>query len=462
MKFKDIPGFPGYKISKDGRVFSDYTREDMKLGINNGYYKLKLRVKGVYKNRFVHRLAARTYLPNPHDYPKVNHKDGNKLNNCIENLEWITSSDNVLHAYDNGLLIHHTTPVLQFSLKSKGKELGRFKNMKEAFISTGDSISQISRCCNGENTRGNFYWEFESPETYVRSNPVPVIQYELVSSFIREFDSIKEASEALNISSQGISRLCKGKRRSIGGYIFKYKNPVEEILEDVISWEEVSEYPGYRVSDDGRIYSEKSKIMMKTRKNANGYCVVDLTKSSKSSPRFVHRLVALTYIPNDDKTKNLVNHLNGDPTDNRVENLEWSDRSGNGNHAYKIGLNKGVEVIQYDKEGKEIGKYKTISQAMRQTGLTRGSITESITGTQKFVKGYRFVCCECSSLKQRRTIPVIQYNKDGKEIKRFPSVKKAALELGTSMTAIRQNIHGNGYHVKGLYKFKFSEDSYLA
>ncbi len=86
MKFKDIPAFPGYKVSKNGRVFSAYLRGEMKLSIHGGYYKVKLKNGKITKTKYVHCLVAQTYLPNPHKLPCVNHKDGTKLNNCVENL----------------------------------------------------------------------------------------------------------------------------------------------------------------------------------------------------------------------------------------------------------------------------------------------------------------------------------------------------------------------------------------
>lgn len=69
----------------------------------NGYKRIHVSDKGVKYKFFVHRLVAETFIPNPEKLPCVNHKDGNKLNNCFDNLEWVTYSENQKHAYKTGL-----------------------------------------------------------------------------------------------------------------------------------------------------------------------------------------------------------------------------------------------------------------------------------------------------------------------------------------------------------------------
>jgi hypothetical protein len=70
----------------------------------NGYLIVKLRDNNKSKNYKVHRIVANVYLDNPSNLPQVNHKDGFKLNNHFVNLEWVSGSDNMKHAYNNGLM----------------------------------------------------------------------------------------------------------------------------------------------------------------------------------------------------------------------------------------------------------------------------------------------------------------------------------------------------------------------
>lgn len=134
-----IPGFPGYLVTPDGRVFAQNGREKKPSPNYKGYLVVSLRNEGKQYVRRVHRLVALAYLPNPENKPDINHKDGNKQNNRVENLEWVTNSENHWHASREGLL--HTTPVDMLDLE--GNHLRTFRSLKDAEEYVG------ARCPNG-------------------------------------------------------------------------------------------------------------------------------------------------------------------------------------------------------------------------------------------------------------------------------------------------------------------------
>lgn len=116
--WKDIPGYEGYyQVSNFGQVRSvDRERID-KLGrrlhvkgkvrklatSQDGYLEVDLNCNGIVKYMRVHRLVAITFIPNPENKPEVNHKDGDKKNNRMSNLEWVTTTENIRHAIQTGL-----------------------------------------------------------------------------------------------------------------------------------------------------------------------------------------------------------------------------------------------------------------------------------------------------------------------------------------------------------------------
>lgn len=115
--FKDevwlpVKGYEGlYEISNYGRVKSlpkirgrALSEEKLlKTRITNGYVMVGLRKNGKLFNASVHRLIAQAFIPNPECKPQINHIDGNKQNNSVNNLEWCTASENTIHAYAKGL-----------------------------------------------------------------------------------------------------------------------------------------------------------------------------------------------------------------------------------------------------------------------------------------------------------------------------------------------------------------------
>lgn len=96
---KSISDYPDYSISSSGKVY--YKDRLLRVSYNNCGYQ---RVKIDNKRYFVHRLVAKTFIPNPHNYPIVMHLDNNKTNNRVSNLKWGTYSQNTLQAYNQGRL----------------------------------------------------------------------------------------------------------------------------------------------------------------------------------------------------------------------------------------------------------------------------------------------------------------------------------------------------------------------
>jgi hypothetical protein len=165
--WKDVVGYEGkYQISNLGRIKSlKGTQKIKKSTINNRGYRLTLLGYKPRKSFYIHRLVAQAFIPNPNNYPQVNHIDGNKLNNCVDNLEWCSQLDNIRHAYRNGLIPisknFKAKPVYQYD--KKGFVIKKWNCVSDAEKELGICKSSICACCKhkyGFKTAGGYKWEY--------------------------------------------------------------------------------------------------------------------------------------------------------------------------------------------------------------------------------------------------------------------------------------------------------------
>lgn len=165
--WKDVVGYEGlYQVSNYGKIKSFHKRKSFPKMINvyakRGYYQIGLRKKGKRKFFQVHRLVAEAFVPNPNNFPVVNHKDENKLNNYFENLEWCTVSYNNTYGSRIKNVVNKTgKKVLQYNMQKEF--IKEFPSLSEAARSTNTNLSNISACCHGKYKKANNYiWKFKS------------------------------------------------------------------------------------------------------------------------------------------------------------------------------------------------------------------------------------------------------------------------------------------------------------
>jgi hypothetical protein len=104
LSFRSVKGFEKYDVDNSGNVYSNnynntMLRKELRQYLDDGYFYVFFTIKGKRTKKMVHRLVAEAFLPQPTKKHQVNHKNGNRIDNRLENLEWVTAQENVLHGW---------------------------------------------------------------------------------------------------------------------------------------------------------------------------------------------------------------------------------------------------------------------------------------------------------------------------------------------------------------------------
>lgn len=311
-------GFPGYKVSSHGAVIGI---RGYCLSSNpkpDGYVYVTLYNKGRGKTFPVHQLVAHKFIGSPEEGQTVDHIDRNTTNNHFLNLRWATKSEQALNRI----------PYIQ----------------------------------NGKRK--------------------PVQQLNIDRELIRIWNSLTEAENEMGYPKSSLSWVIR-KKKPYRGFLWEF---VSNEIEGEI-WREFT-LPGsetHWASNLGRIRRPvpKGSSAHEITAGSTGGVYMSISILTEGSPKniYVHVLVALAhYGPKPEGY--VVNHKNGNKSDNRPDNLEYVTPSENSQHAYDIGLHEGkgnsIPIQQFSLKGKFIADHKSIAAAVIATKVSRYSITKSL------------------------------------------------------------------------------------
>ena len=283
-QWKDIEGYDGfYQISNFGRVksvertiiykntnqtgiefesFKYCPERILKTAKNRGYQIISLEKNSKKKTYQVHRLVAEYFLPNPNNYPQVNHKDENKENNRVDNLEWCTVEYNSNYGTRNERIAeklkdneNYYIPVLCYDLNNNF--IKRYDSAAQAGRELGICESGITACCKlyyGRTSAGGFKWKYEKSDINIEDityepQAKTLHQFDLDGNYIDTYESISDGARALG---KKVPNFAKAIKKGLAyGYVWIIGNDyskIDKLLDEIYE----KQHHIYQIDSNGK------------------------------------------------------------------------------------------------------------------------------------------------------------------------------------------------------------------
>ena len=186
-----------YIVTKKGDVINKFTGRFLKPCLVSGYLKVVLSNSGFKKGFLVHRLVAIFHINNPENKPCVNHINGIKTDNRVDNLEWCTYSENEIHSH-----------------KILGKKISHSKETRK----------KLSKLAKGRNMDKAVKASAEARRGKIANNAVRISQYTMNDIFIKTYESLSKAAESVNGKVSAFSMLKTGRLKTYKKFKWKFEN----------------------------------------------------------------------------------------------------------------------------------------------------------------------------------------------------------------------------------------------
>ena len=250
VTWKPIPGISGVEAGPHGDirmldcvVCDDNGERFIKGGIrkqynnSHGYLQVDVFIDGKWVMKSAHRLVAKAFIPNPDNLPQVNHKDCNRANNDVLNLEWCDNSYNVRYREKYGVSQTETLGHPVYAINIKTQDSLRFESQSEAGRKLGVRQGDISAVLAGKRKTAGGYWfvEDNGGSFKIEKNKLREIRASMLfrggvyainlkTQEVSRFQSQREAGGSLGIDYRNVNAVLAGKRKTAGGYWFVKDN----------------------------------------------------------------------------------------------------------------------------------------------------------------------------------------------------------------------------------------------
>jgi hypothetical protein len=233
--WKPIKGYEEYyEISNKGRVRNIKTGQFKKASVGKvGYPVVDICKNGKRKHKYLHRLLAEHFIPNSENKPQVNHIDGNKTNYQLNNLEWVTSKENIQHAFKTGLnkgianLDDEIIKDLLLNRFMKGESITSIASDSKLNIQITQLSLHFKRIAKQLGIEEDYQKELKIQKNIratkrgLKSRKHKILHFYKNGRFVGEFHSQAEAAKTLGIRTGGISNVLSGRAKTVGSYTIK-------------------------------------------------------------------------------------------------------------------------------------------------------------------------------------------------------------------------------------------------